>query len=203
MDSPHFIIIPGLAEAQAEESAAREHAFLPVRETICGIEVDGFAPLHFTILDAAQSPFVRGGLPTALDVAVFLWVVSPCYAPQNRFDRWRFLRRVRGVDYAAAVKAIRNYVDASLSDSPGGGGEPRIAYWSAMAGLVDLIASEYHWSEEQIMRTPFRRLMQYARCIRARHDDKAVFFNPRSDAVIAEFQRTESARRLAEQSAKN
>jgi len=66
-----------------------------------------------------------------------------------------------------------------------------------MAGIVDLIASQYHWSEDKIMRTPFKRLFQYARCICASHDDKAVFFNPKSDAVIAEFQRIESDRRTA------
>jgi len=103
MDSPHFIIIPGLAEAQAEESAAREAAFLPVKESICGIDVEGFSPFHFVILDAARSPFMHGGMPTAVDVAVFLWVISPSYNPRSKLARWRFLRSIRGMDFAAAV----------------------------------------------------------------------------------------------------
>lgn len=204
MDSPHFIIIPGLAEAQAEESALREAAFLPVKESICGIEVEGFSPFHYAILSAAGSPFIYGGTPTTIDIAAFLWVVSPQYSPRSRFTRWRFLRRFRsGFDWLAAMDAIRAYVSAALADGPTPSGEGGVSYWSALAGIVDSIASQYHWPEREILRIPFARLFQYQRCIRARVMEKPIFFNARSDAIISEFQRAESAKRAAAQAATN
>ena len=58
--------------------------------------------------------------------------------------------------------------------------------WQAV-GLVDLLASEYGWSEEQILALPIARAIQYSRAIERRRalaaGQKPIQFNP-SDNVV-------------------
>ena len=195
-DDPLFQIVPGYREAVQHEATVREAAFLPVTESIAGVEALPFAPVHFSMLDCAGSPFVRGGVPMPEDVAVFLCCVSPAYAQRAWVRRWRFVRRVRRLDYRAAVTAIHAYLDDAFGDAPGvKTGTSAAANYSGTAALVDLLAAQYGWPEADILRLPFKRLFQYARCIKERHTDKPIFFN-RSERVLAEWQeRDELARR--------
>jgi len=41
-----------------------------------------------------------------------------------------------------------------------------------MFDLIDLIAHEYHWSEQQILNTPLVRIVRYQRAIAVRHGVK-------------------------------
>jgi len=202
-EDPLFQIIPGYREAVEHETTVREAAFLSVTETVCGFECLPFSPLHYSMLDCSGSPFVRGGVPMAEDVAVFLWCVSPDYAPDAGIRRWRHVRRTRGLDYEAAVVSIRAFIDDAFADAPGTKGGHTASYYSGTAAMVDLLASQYGWAESAIIRLPFKRIFQYARCIRQRHEDRPIFFN-RSDRVIADWQeRDEAARRERETATRN
>ena len=201
-EDPLFQIIPGYREAVQHETTVREASFLSLTETVCGFECLPFTPLHYSMLECSGSPFVRGGVPMPEDVAVFLWCVSPGYAAQSLFRRWRFVRRVRLVDYRTSVQAIHDYLDDAFADAPGvkSGQSSAAANYSGTAAMVDLCAGQYGWTEAAVLRLPFKRLFQYARCIKERHADKPIFFN-RSERIISEWQeRDEAARRLREQS---
>ena len=202
-DDPLFQIIPGLRDAVEQETTVREAAFLSVTETVCGFECLPFTPLHYSMLDCSGSPFVHGGVPMAEDVAVFLWCVSPGFDPSARLRRWHFTRRTRGLDYETAVMAIRAYIDDAFADAPGTKGGHTPSYYSGTAAMVDLLAGQYGWPERDILRLPFKRVFQYARCIRARFEERPIFFN-RSDKVIADWQeRDELARRATLQPSNN
>jgi hypothetical protein len=203
-EDPLFQIIPGYREAVERETLDREAAFLPVTESIAGVEVLPLTPLHYSMLECAGSPFVRGGLPNPGDVLAFLWCVSPRYC-SGYWRRWLFARSLRRLSFVRAVQGIGEYLTAAFADAPGvkqTGFKP--SYYSGTAALVDLLASQYGWTEETILRIPFKRLFQYARAIRARHDDKPIFFNP-SDSVISEWQERDelNRRKLQEQAKQN
>ncbi len=196
-DDPLYKLVPGYREAVEHEATIREAAFLPVTESVCGINVLPFTPAHYSMLECANSPFVSGGVPMPEDVALFLWCVSPDYAPRASFRRWRFVRRARRLDYGASVAAIHGYLDDAFGDAPGvKSGQMAASYYSGTAALVDLLAGQYGWSEADILRLPFKRLFQYARCIKERHADKPIFFN-RSERILAEWQERDELGRRA------
>lgn len=190
MRDPLFKIVPGYEAAVAKETLLREAAFLPVTETVNGVECLPFTPLHFAILEAVNSPFVKGGQPTHADIAQFLWCVSPRYKQQDRWAFYWTIRSFRALDYTATLRSIYDYIEEAFADAPGSKGEVSVSYFSASASIVDLIASEYHWKEADIIRLPFKRLFQYFRCIQRRHTDKPIFFNA-SDLVLSDWQEKE------------
>ena len=191
MRDPLFQIVPGYQAAVEREGLVRSAAFLPVTETVNGVECLPLTPLHFATLDAIKSPFVKGGIPNQADVAIFLWAVSPRYSQTNRWAFYWTVRSFRGLDYADSLKAIYAYLAEAFADAPGVKGEVSVSYYSASASIVDLIASEYHWPERDIIRLPFKRLFQYFRCIQTRHVEKPIFFNA-SDLVLSDWQEKET-----------
>jgi hypothetical protein len=196
MEDPLLNIVPGYREAVARESFLRNAAFLPVTDSIDTVTAKGravsveclaFTPLHFAMLDVARSPFVRGGVPLAADLAAFLWAVSPAYHPRATFARWRALRSFRSLDYLPTLKAIHGYLADAFADAPGSKGESCVSYVSGTASIVDRFASEYGWTTQTTLNTPFNQLFQLHRCIQRRTVADPLFFNA-SDAVLGEWQ---------------
>lgn len=197
MRDPLFQIVPGYEAAVERETLAREAAFLPVTETVNGIECLPLTPLHFAMLEAVKSPFIKGGVPSPVDIALFLWAVSPRYSKSSRWIFYWTIKSFRKLDYADTLKAIHSYIEEAFADAPGSKTDNHSAsYFSASASIVDLLAFEYKWREEEIMRVPFKRLFQYFRCIQRRTVDKPIFFNA-SDLILSEWQDKETEKNRA------
>jgi hypothetical protein len=193
-EDPLYKLVPGYREAVQRETDLRDAAFLPVTDSICGVEVNQLTPFHLAALTLARSPFICGGVPFPRDIAIFLWCVSPEYNPRSVVARWFFIRRVAKLDYRESVEAIMRYVSEAFFDAPGGKGERfKQSYYSSTASIVDLLAHEYGWAEADIMRVPFKRLFQYSRCIRERYAERPMFFNA-SDSILAEWQDEQNRR---------
>lgn len=177
--------VPEYVAALARETCQRDAAFFLERETLCGFEVLPFTPRHFITLASVGCPFVNGGFPTQADLARFLWVVCPDFRPitpeatmRDRRIRQRWIRRARPLNLLAGCAAIELYLNDALADSPGNSApEGSPSDYSLAAGLVDLIATSYGWTEERVLNTPFKKLWQYFRAIRRRADPNAVFIN--------------------------
>lgn len=169
--------IPGYREAVEHENSIRDAAFLGVNELIAGIEVVPLTAERFLILDGIKSPFVCNGVPTAVDVALFLWVCSPEFSISDKKARGQFMRRARSVNYTEACYGGTKYIEDTFTDAPGGGATGKQSYASWMASIVDILASEYHWAEKDILTIPLKRLFQYLRMITLRHNPKAILFN--------------------------
>ncbi len=174
--------IPGYKEAVAQETFNRDASFLDLTETVGGVELRSMTLLDFLRLDIAKSPFLHGGIPTATDIAVFCWALSPGYDQQNHSARHKYVKTLRRLLYADIVPAIERYIDETFADAPGGAGIAGIPITSWLAGMVDSIASQYHWSEQMILKLPLKRLFQYRRLISKRMNPQSTFFNP-SDKV--------------------
>lgn len=178
--------------AVERESTVRDVSFLGVTEDVCGVAVRPMSLRDFIALDGIKSPFICGGFPSATDAVIFLWLLSPSFKPGS-FAAWRFARGVRGKDYGELTKAIQEYVSEALMDMPGGGGRGGVSYYSFAVAVVDLLASEYGWSEAEIMNAPMKRTLQYFNAIRKRKNPNSILFNPLSDGVRSKWLRERSA----------
>ena len=202
--------IPGYADALAREEEARELAFLDVPQDLLGVAVVPLTLRRVRALTAAGSPFFGGGAPTAGDVAVFLWALSPEYQPADAEGRVRFTAELAAsgvlADLAGAALAIGDFLDWTWNDAPCAGpsrGSVQSENLTSFeANYVDTIASVYHWSEAQILDCPLPRLFQYLRRIALRTDPKAKFASRYSLKVKGDWLRSLNAQPPASTSGK-
>jgi hypothetical protein len=179
--------IPGLAAKVAKasrlEQERRENAYLSDVRRICGHDVRLMNARHWIMLDAAGVPFLAANVMGPIEVAIFLWVLSPAWKPGKCPERDEFLKRVAKVKLGPARKQIAEYVDETFMDGGGSRGSSSKAppATSFAAALVDLVASEYGWREGEILDMPLVRLFQYLRRIDMRTNPKAAVINPLSD----------------------
>lgn len=182
--------IPGYLEAVNREQTVRELAFLPVPLPICGVPIRHMNMRHYMLLQGCGNRFVCGGRPGPADVLGFLWFLSPEYSTQAG-AREKFAK-----DYAKAWRSrfselcggIVEYLDGVFQDSPASDGTKSKSFTAAAAGMVDTLASQYGWRDEDILEMPIARIFQYYKRIEARLNPKKPQFN-RSDAVISKWLR--------------
>ena len=185
-------VVPDYREAIDEEQAIRSAAYLPMTESILGVDVLPMTPEHFVILSNSDCGFFRRRLITEIDVGLFLWALSPRYRPITNFwDRWqrrRFLQSVRKLNFDESKKAIFAYLEETFQDAPGTKeGKWNVPYWSFCASLIDLFAEEYGWTDERVMGAPLKRLYDLQKIITRRRNPNAIQFNPLSDAVRSKW----------------
>lgn len=173
-------------EALAAERAARLHVYLPINEKLGPFEVRHMTLLDHVRLSEAGNPFVAGGVIDPDAVWQLCWNQSAKGKTTDRGPRrWIFMLRFllhRG--YLELVNDCRRFVRESMMDLPKSAGGPSSKpYMSWMANIIDIIASEYGWSRQEIINMPLRELGQYLKAIRRRKDSKAPLFNE-SDSLF-------------------
>jgi hypothetical protein len=206
-------LIPGLAEGRRQERENRALAFAGITHTACGREILPLTPRHRLQLQLVRNAFaVMGELPTLVDVFVFLWVLSPHNrgAGIEASRQQYFLREdVAAMDLFACVQEIYRYIVDQLQDTfceIGGEGRDKSAWihWAAMDSAFYI--TEYNFSLEEYMRTPFLVLQQLFRAWKVNHPDveytkegKAITRDPvfrnSSDRLLSDFHR-ENAERI-------
>lgn len=188
--------IPGLEEAVQDEQLRRVAAFTPATQQVAGVMLLPLTPSKLAVLEAISCPVLSGvEFPEPEDIAVFLWWCSEDYSLCEK-AKDKFTRKIASVDYYKAITEIQNWLADQFEDSPPSkSGGTRASYVSWLASIVDIIASEYGWSEEEILEIPFKRLMQYVRAIQLRHDPKAILFNSKSDKVKGDWIEAQMAKR--------
>lgn len=181
--NPRFLNVPGYAEAAQRQEALRDSVFLGLPLTICGLPCDQLNARHLAILTHCRNGFVCGGEITGVAVGQFLWCLSPDYSPINTKGRAARLKQVSGLNFAKAKKEIEEYTDGVFMDSHAGGSPRSESYNSWLAGLVDALASEYGWKQQEILDLPLAAVFQYVRLIRKRNGDNEPQFNKLTDEV--------------------
>jgi len=168
--------IPGLAEAvaaaEANEAAIRELPFFAQETDICGVPSKLFTLRHWMYLKRLKSPFL--GYDTelgAVELCQFLWVVSPAFGSGNE-ARNELFKQVLTLDFAAAVKAVFEYVDHSFMDilSKAGGSDAPVTSFVAsiihrLAMTYGIGASGFTAFRNEILDLPLIELSQYRRHI--------------------------------------
>lgn len=180
-------LIPGLAKAERDYQDLQIEGFLGVEEPIAGLEVRPFTPRMFLELDYARNGClgeVRD--PDPVHVEQFLWRVSEVF-DRERADpakpgspRRLVIAALAAADYLETVSAIHEYLRKAWASTPtpiqrsgrgslrGGRRTPKSAgTW--VSALVDAVASQYAWTENEVLDCAFRRLWQYANRILERN----------------------------------
>jgi hypothetical protein len=179
--------IPGYTEAVNAEQSNRDVAFLATTPPICGVSIVHMSLRHWIQLIGCRNRFIRGERPEPGDVAMFLWFLSPSYSCDVT-ARARFVaEHVRPLDFMDVTREIYAYLNRVFQDIPHGDGAAQgKSYTAPVASMVDLLASEYGWTDDQILSLPLARLFQYLRRIEKRRDPKSIQFN-RSERLISQW----------------
>lgn len=189
----NFEEIPGYTEAHRREQQTRDLAFCDWPVPLCGITANQFSLMHLLILGNCDNSFVSGRTPQPEDVALFLWVVSTGYRPNDDRAKDKFIRSIAAkVKFVPACAEIMKFMDEAFQDAPAGSGPASKHYTSFAAIFCDLFAHEYGWDDQQTMRKPVSRLFQLFRRISIRTNPKTILFNP-SDRVLSEHLRASAA----------
>lgn len=183
-------------EAGYKESVIREFAFLDITHEICGIEVNSLKPIHFMYLDFLDSPFINPKETIQPgDIFQFLYVVSTEYRKNDPKHYEDFVKKHASINCVKAMHEICEYIEDAFLDAPAevastkaGNNRPYTAW---IVPYIDLIAAEYGWDDEAIIRLPFAKLFQYAKAIDMRKSaevgQKAICFNKYSDRARAKL----------------
>lgn len=183
-------------EAGYKESVIREFAFLGITHEICGIEINAFTPYYFMLLDFLNSPFINPRKDfTDGDVFQFLYVVSTVYKKSDKANYELFVSNNAGIDVNKAITEICEYISDSFLDAPpevvGSSKSNKRPYTAWITPYIDILATEYGWTDEYIIRLPFNRFFQYIKTIDARKSamvgNKPIMFNKYSDTAYAKI----------------
>jgi len=217
--------VPGYWEAVEREQVARDTAFLCVSRQIHGFTVRPVTLRSYGELRLASSPFLPPfRTPEAEDVVLFLWRCSPDFTRQRTGMAWRRFKKqcqafmppveplfktakaMRKFDersfdalviLAKLTTDLRKFVEDQMLDKPQGGGTSGMPdFCSDLASIVDRLAGNYGWKEEDILDLPLARVFQYVKCCRVTDyiqnvrgglkDNFPVMLN-QSDKVIADY----------------
>ena len=179
---------PRIAEARRRDSDAVAVSFVDLHEErILDLPAVVLTIERYLILE--QAGIFDGSCGDANPVLLFLWIVSPDFVPDPKPAK-RFFRKHRKLDFTDYARAIEDYVSHIFAGA-GGGKESESGKGSGsgdwVASIVDMIASEYGWTESKIFKIPIPRLFKYAHRIRLRKGSDPVSFSKEADRLQAEF----------------
>ena len=173
---------PRIAEARKRDSARGHLSFVDFHLERIG----EFPAVPLTIekyLLSQQAGCFDGTCGKGSPVLIFLWIVNPDFEAEPEKGR-AFFRKHRKTDCGKHAKAIQDYVTEAFGETTENSQSSR-GLW--VASIIDMIASEYGWSEKEIMQAPITRLMAYCSAIRVRHGGSAVSFGSEADRMHMKF----------------
>ena len=178
-----------LEEAKRRDAEARNLCFLDPVETLCGEPCVHLTIEKLIILEQCESVFLHTGETSVEpeDVLTVLWVLSPSFVlNEKKAIQYRAKRRKRvRVDLGKYVKSILSYFELTFRFAPPKRDGQETQGW--VATIIDLLAAEYGWSEQDILHLPLARAFQYIAAMRERITDTPVRFSSEADKVKAEF----------------
>jgi hypothetical protein len=137
-------------------------AWLPINETICGIDVVPLTPRCWLTLEVSGSPWIVGGVPELEHVFLFLWAVSPHFGEkhgQRRFYQ-QTAKALKDVKMADIVAGISGYLSEAFADSLGASGKAKRESYSFVVDYAFLLGSAYNVTPQQVLDMPFKQIFQ-------------------------------------------
>lgn len=174
-----------IAEAKDRESRSRFEAFIDSEnETIGDFEVVPLTLRRYSILSVSN--FWTDSDPR-VPILRFLWVMSPDFST-SPIEAKAFINDHWNVNFAGYSVEINNFINRFFYFSPAksvkaksrGSGE-----W--ISNMVDIFASEYGWTEDEILDLRLDRLFLYLQRIRSRNSKDAIEFSSEADKLQQEF----------------
>ena len=182
--------LPRLAEAKEKDREEITRAFLPVVIPLGKFEIVPITIERLLWLEQIKSPFLTGGRDVKKeDVLAFLWICSPDFRVGFKAGK-RFCLRHTFLRWRKYAELIHEIIIEMMDDLgvEGSSKDSGSMQYDWLPTFVDGFASQYHWSEKEIMNLPIYRVGFYARAMMTRlADKKAVKFARRQDKVKAEY----------------
>jgi hypothetical protein len=181
-------------------------AFLPLRETVCGIPVLSMTPRRHLMLDVSRNPIVCGGYITFWDAFNYLWVLRPEWNARSRVSKALFWLRARRtakrVGLREFIEAVLEYDSEVWMDAPpkmskaipvkvkdetqksGWRVDHKVMPSSGKVHFCFVVPMLYYLcprfgKPDEILDTPYKRLFQYLKI--TMHEEKGHFLWTPSD----------------------
>lgn len=195
--------IPGWLDAVKLEAEQHDDSFVNPHDDICGVPIRHLSLVDIARLSRMGNRLFSGKFPSFIEFCAFpkikedavKFLVYQHWKPLNSGYR-RFIPMViicmyrrykyNRLDIADVFLETVALIDVTYLDSLGAsagaaGGE---SLWAGVVGYIDLIASEYGWTDQYIINMPYRRLIQLVRRINNRKDPDFIV-RPASDRIVA------------------
>lgn len=181
---------PKLDAARDRDRKEQQGVFLSVPENVGGVWLEPLTIERFLLLDGIDHPMLTGRGVTPESVASFCYILSPEYRHGDQQAARDFMKSFspqNAEEFAEELVAyVQEQFDLGGADSKKGGELSAPESW--VCSTVDLLASEYGWSEQEILRLPIKRAFTYARAIVARKGGANVAkFSKHQDQVKAAY----------------
>jgi len=181
-----------IASAQAESHKRKTECWLPTKYEILGVELIPLTLEKFLLLDAIQSPVLRGSGAGGQDIINFLWICSKQFEEDaEKLEKFRQVMQEKRAN-EKVFQEIEEYLNDSffLSTSKGDDSDEGENF---IASIIDLLASQYSWRLKEIMQLPLTQIFQLCGSISKRLTLQAggtyVHFDPITDEIKAEYLR--------------
>ncbi len=191
--SLHERFLADLAEARTKDREETGRIFLTVNVPVGRFWLAPLTLERYLFLEQVKSPFLgfcteEEMIPTKEDVLQFLWIMNPNFRPSQRAGRWFAYRNyfIRWRSYALKIyKLIAAELEAEL-EKPKDTSEEMGTTW--IAALIDGAASQYGWSERDILNLPIQRAKKYMDAMVKRvGGGKSIEFNRHADKARHEY----------------
>lgn len=174
---------PRIAAARKRDNEGKDGAFLAYDEDRIGeFPAVLLTPKRYLLLSGVGA--FGGAEAESMMVLRFLWIVSPDFKP-SRISAKLFLWKHRKTDPVELLPEIQKYMARTFSNMPGSKSQGEGSAW--VASMVDLLASEYGWTEKAILDCPLQHIFQYVSMIKARATRQPIEFSSEADRLQAEF----------------
>lgn len=202
-----------LAEARQKDNEEAGRIFLTVNIPIGRFWLAPLTLERYLFLEQVKSPFLgfcteENLIPTKEDVLQFLWIMSPDFRPSQKAGRWfgRLNCFIRWRKYTLEIyEMIAAEMEAELENSQFKKQEEASPPSSWIATLIDGAASQYGWSEREILNLPLNRAKAYMEAMGKRlsmgsgdsaefhrHADKVRHEYVKKFQILAEQEKEES-----------
>lgn len=185
-----------LAEARRKDCEDSGRVFLTVNVPLGRFWLAPLTLERYLFLEQVQSPFLgfcaeENVIPTKEDVLHFLWIMHPKFRPVHsagrRFALFHYFinwKKYAGMIYEAIAAEMEKELASAKDD---GSSESMKSGW--VAQLIDGAASQYGWSEREILDLPISRARAYmdAMAKRLMGEKDAITFEFHADKVRHEY----------------
>jgi hypothetical protein len=181
---------PQIAAAQEEQAKEHTRCFHELAEEKIGELPAILLTLRRYATMQAAGCFDENGEEPEVKILRALWCLSPDFSPKNPNGK-KFAKKHRRIDFQYYGEELGKYFarqfasDKKPKDHKGSKSVSSGGNWCA--SIVDTVASQYGWSEDQILDMPVQRLMAYINQITGRITGNRLVYNPEADRLREEF----------------
>jgi hypothetical protein len=171
-------------DAEESSSALLRNSVLIGTQWIKPISIESFL-----YLQAIEHPIFEQDNISDEDALNFLWLQSEAFVPKSKLRFFLFKLSFFFCKEGEVAEQVKEWAKLEFGnpedindDSP----PPTNPDW--LLGVIDILASEYGWSEDEIYRMPLRRAFAYIKRITVRKsNDMTPKWNKHADKVRHEY----------------